>query len=135
MVAAADGDVYVSTNAGVAWARFEPPAGAGWGSVACSADGSKVVAAGGPLGLLRWPLPTAPLPPSPQLYIGSLGGASLGLSWLVPSTSFALQQNSNADAANWVDVTNQPVLNFANLHNQVTFPQSSGNRFYRLKQQ
>jgi hypothetical protein len=56
------------------------------------------------------------------------------ISWLVPSTSFLLQQSSSVDSSNWVDVTNQPTLNLTNLHNEATLSLSSGNVFYRLRQ-
>ena len=72
--------------------------------------------------------------PGPLLSIGS-AGANVGLSWLVPSTSFVLQQSSDLTLANWVDLTNPPTLNFANLHNQVTLPRLPRNTFYRLQQQ
>jgi hypothetical protein len=124
---------YVSTNSGATWASVEPPAEADWSAIACSADGNNVIAVGGPIGILHWPL-AAPPPPSPQLSICSTSAYPV-VSWLVPSTSFVLQQNSDLTSPNWMDVTNQPTLNFSNLHNEVTLPPPSGNSFYRLKQQ
>jgi hypothetical protein len=62
-------------------------------------------------------------------------GDSLDISWIVPSTSFVLQQSSDLTATNWTDVPTPPALNFTNLHYEVTASPSLGNRFYRLKQQ
>jgi hypothetical protein len=124
---------YISTNSGATWASVEPPAGAAWSAIACSADGNTVIAVGGPIGILHWPLP-APPPPSPRLSICSTGAHPV-VSWLLPSTSFVLQQNSDLTSPTWVDLTNQPTLNFSNLHNQVTLPVPTGNAFFRLKGQ
>jgi hypothetical protein len=64
-----------------------------------------------------------------------LSGATLGLSWLVPSTRFVLQQNSDLSSTNWVDVPTPPTLDYTNLHQRVTLTPSLGSSFYRLKQQ
>jgi hypothetical protein len=63
-----------------------------------------------------------------------MSGGDFGLSWLVPSTPFVLQQNSELDSRNWVDVPTSPTLNLTNLHHRVSLTPSSGNSFYRLKQ-
>jgi hypothetical protein len=133
LVAAADGAVYVSTNSGAAWALSDAPAGP-WQAVASSADGGNIlaVASGGPIATLQAP-PDLPLPPQPMLSIG-MPGAGLGLAWLVPSTSFVLQQSSDLSSTNWQDVTNHPTLNFNNLHSEVRLTPPSANTFYRLKQ-
>jgi hypothetical protein len=55
------------------------------------------------------------------------------LSWMVPSTKFVLQQNTEATSTNWTDVTNVPVLNLTTLRNEVILPAFAGSRFYRLK--
>jgi hypothetical protein len=47
--------------------------------------------------------------------------------------SFGLQQNSDLTTTNWTGVTNLPVLNLTNLHNQVVLPPAAGNSFFRLK--
>jgi hypothetical protein len=60
---------------------------------------------------------------------------SLGLSWLVPSTSFVLQQSFDLSSPNWTDTPTAPTLDFTNLHYEVTVSPSLGSRFYRLKQQ
>jgi hypothetical protein len=134
LVAAADGAVYLSTNSSAAWALSETPAGY-WQVVASSADGGNILAAapGGPIATLQTP-PDPPLLPHPMLSIG-MSGAGLSLSWLVPSSSFVLQQSSDLTSTNWMDVTNQPTLNFNNLHREAGLTRSSAHTFYRLKQQ
>ena len=42
-----------------------------------------------------------------------------------------MQQSS--DLQNWVDMTNQPVLNLTNLQNEVILPPPGSNVFYQLK--
>jgi hypothetical protein len=131
---------YISTNAGITWAMSETPAVPAemeWNALAVSGDGSQVVLVGsGQICVLQSPPPAAlPLPPAPPLSIG-LAGANPVLSWLVPSTDFVLQQNSDLGSTNWVDVTDQPTLNFTNLHNEVTLSplSSKASSFFRLKQ-
>jgi hypothetical protein len=81
--------------------------------------------------VLRSPAAAPPLPPSPLLTIGR-SGAQVCLSWLVPSTSFVLKQNCDLGSTNWVNMTNQPTLDFSNLTNQVVVPTPLSNNFYRL---
>jgi hypothetical protein len=83
---------------------------------------------------LRSPAPVPPLPPSPQLAVG-LSGAALGLSWLVPSTHFVLQENSHLGSTNWVEVPTSPTLDYTNLHQRLTLTPSLGSSYFRLKQQ
>jgi hypothetical protein len=64
-----------------------------------------------------------------------LSGATLGLSWLVPSTRFVLQQNSDVGSTNWVDVPTSPTLDYTNLHQGLTLTPSLGTSYFRLKQQ
>ena len=129
-----DGDSKISTNSGASWAPASVPAG-WWNGVAASADGANLVVAGyGEIATLHAPAPTPPVPPSPQLAIDRLGG-NFGLSWLVPSTPFVLQQNLDLSSAGWVSVPTLPSLNPTNLHYQLTLPAAPGAAFYRLKQQ
>ena len=124
---------YLSTDSGETWVPANAPAG-DWQAVACAASGSNVAVVGGSLAAtLRTPSPAPPLPPSPPLVIG-LSKEKPSLSWLLPSTSFVLQQSSDLTAPDWVDVTNRATLNFTNLHQEVTLSPSSGKAFYRLKQ-
>ena len=60
---------------------------------------------------------------------------SLTLSWVVPSTSFVLQQNSDLTTTNWSDVPTSPTLNYTNLHYKVNMLPPPGRHFYRLNQQ
>jgi hypothetical protein len=128
--------IYISMNSGATWTAADTPATFGdWSAVASSADGSNIVAVGhNAICLLRSPAPAPPLPPSPQLAVG-LSGTTLGLSWLVPSTRFVLQQNSDLSSTNWVEVPTLPTLDLTNLHQRLTLTPSLGSSFFRLKQQ
>jgi hypothetical protein len=99
------------------------------GSVAASADGRKLVATdfGGHIYTLHF----SPFTLSPSLGIRS-SGTNAVISWLVPSLNFVLQQNTGLTTSNWIDVTIAPVLNTANLHNEVLVPNTVGNAHYRL---
>jgi hypothetical protein len=83
---------------------------------------------------VQFPIPPPPSQPSPQLSIGASGG-SLGVSWLVPSTIFFLQQSFDLGSTNWTDMPTPPTLNFTNLYYQLALSPSLGRGFYRLKQQ
>jgi len=120
--------IYTSTNSGATWTQAtNGPSGAVWASVASSADGSKLVAAVNGGGIY-----TSQTTPAPVLNIAPSSN-NLAFSWIVPSTSFVLQQNSDLTTTNWADVTNTPALNLTNLQNQVALPLPAGNAFYRLK--
>ena len=121
------GAAFVSTNSGLTWAMASTT-NASWLSMASSADGHKLVA--GALGDIY----TSQTTPSPQVNIAPTNG-NLVLSWIVPSTNFVLQQNSDFTTTNWVDATNTPVLNLTNLENEVTLPLTDSNCFYRLATQ
>jgi hypothetical protein len=133
LVAAATSMLYISDDAGTNWAPSDAPAQF-WSAIRVSADASTVVAVGdGPICILRSPPPVPPLPPSPVLSIG-MSSATPAVSWLVPSTSFVLQQCSDLGSPNWVDVATKPALNFANLHNEVKLPLRPTSTCFRLKQ-
>ena len=123
-VSANEGTIYASINSGLNWTPFSPAIG--WGSVASSADGCKLVATGNG-GIYTWqttPTPVLSLTPSDSSFL---------ISWIVPSMPFVLQENLDLTTTNWTDVTTTPILNFTNLHHEVSVPLSSTNRFYRLK--
>jgi Tfp pilus assembly protein FimT len=120
--------IYTSTNSGATWTTNS--AVGAWNCVASSADGCKLVAGGG--GYFRGPIDISYSTPAPQLNLAPSGG-NLTVSWIVPSTDFRLQQNVDLTTTNWTDVTNPPVLNLTNLQNEVTFPLTGSNAFYRLK--
>ena len=122
------GYIYTSADSGVTWTQTSAP---GWGqwSVASSADGARLVAAAeGGLIYTSYSVPT------PQMSITPTSN-SLTLSWIIPSSNFVLQQNSNLTTTNWINVTNTPVLNVTNLQNQTTLPSPASSYFYRLKSQ
>ena len=120
------GDIYSSADSGATWISNAAPKLA-WASVASSADGSKLVAASNGGGI--WTLQTKPVP---QLNLAPLG-SNLTVSWIIPSTIFVLQQNLDLSTTNWTGVTNPPVLNLANLRNEVILRPPGSNVFYRLK--
>jgi hypothetical protein len=131
-----DGDTLkISTNSGVSWASAGLP---GWSSsaVASSADGTSLVAVGynGHIATLHAPAPTPTIPRSPELAVGPSGGY-VGLSWLLPSTTFVLQQNSDLSSSDWVTVPTTPTLNLTNLHYQLKVTPGPGKSFFRLAQQ
>jgi hypothetical protein len=139
LVAGAGGSnarLWGSTNSGVTWAELGTPAATWWYGIASSADGNKVVAVSGDgyIITLQSPAPGPPAPPAPRLSVDR-SGAHLGLSWLVPSTRFVLQQCSDLRPAQWADVPMSPTLDFNNLNHRVTLTVSRGSTFYRLRQQ
>ena len=117
--------IYTTTNSGITWQTNNAPV-TNWQAVASSADGSKLVATTASSGI--WTSQTAL---SPRLNTTS-ANTNLTLSWIVPSASFVLQQNSDLSTGNWVILTNPPVLNPANLQNEVLISPSSSNSFFRL---
>jgi hypothetical protein len=125
-LAAAGGTIYTSTDSGGTWTSNSAPV-ANWRSITCSADGGKLVAVvkGGGI----WTTQTST---APSLNI-IRSGDQFVLSWTVPSTSFALQQNPDLNTTDWTDLTDPPTLDSTNLQYQVTVPMPAGNRFYRLK--
>jgi photosystem II stability/assembly factor-like uncharacterized protein len=118
------GTIYTSTNSGTTWISNNVP-NANWSCVVSSADGNKLVATvnGGGIYILQ-------TTPAPQLNITPTNG-NFTLSWIVPSTSFVLQQGS--DLSGWTDLTDTPVLNLTNLHNEVILSPTGYSGFYRLK--
>jgi hypothetical protein len=128
--------IYVSTDLGMTWIQETNITG----SIACSADGNKLVVAtqslttspGGALFFIPGPIYTSFSTPTPSMNITPANG-NLMLSWIIPSTNFVLQQNSDLTTTNWTDVTNTPVLNLTNLQNEVILSPPGSNVFYRLK--
>jgi hypothetical protein len=120
--------IYTSNDGGVTWqTNFSSPPTitTNWYGSAVSADGCEfIITDGGSI----W---TGYNTPSPQLNIQP-ADQTVNLSWLIPSTNFVLQQNSDLITTNWIAVSNSPVLNFTNLQQQVTVPSSPSNTFFRL---
>jgi len=115
--------IYTSTNSGASWTSNNIPNQQHY-VVACSADGNAMVASS------RSNIYTARITPLPRLAL-SLSAGKVMTSWIVPSTNFVMQQS--VDLKSWANMTNQPVLNFTNLQNEVVLPPPSSNVFYRLK--
>jgi hypothetical protein len=67
----------------------------------------------------------------PQLGITATNSDTIQLSWPASSGSFALQQNPDLTATNWMTLTNAPVL--VSGEYQVGLPSSAGSMFYRLE--
>jgi hypothetical protein len=123
-------DVYVSTNFGVSWVSNTLSSDFFGGyvlAVNSSADGGKFFASS--LGGL---ICSSQSIVAPQLKLASLT-CNLNLSWIVPSTNFVLQQNLDLTTTNWMDVTNTPALNLANLQNEIVLSPSNSSGFYRLR--
>lgn len=117
---------YLSTNAGLSWSNSLVW---WWGatnpcSIASSADGARLAVALDGFGIFIY----ATIP-APVLNIASSVDNIL-LSWIVPSQNFVLQQSS--DLSTWSAVPVTPVLNYTNLHYEVTVSRTSRLRFYRL---
>jgi hypothetical protein len=117
------GRIYTSADSGASWTSNNAPDLA-WTSVASSADGNMLVAAVSSGGI--WTLQTTP---TPQLNLAPVGN-NIALSWIIPSTNFALQQSP--DLASWAVVTNIPALNLTNLQDQISLSPSNSSGFYRL---
>jgi hypothetical protein len=135
------GPLYHSQDGGMTWALVQTGPGVSCYAVTCSANGNSIVAdvhetamnVSAGFGTLYYTAFPSTFPAPPLLSIG-MSAAKLRLSWLTPSSPFELQQLSDLGSSDWVAVTNQPILNFTNLHYEVTLPLPSGNAFYRLKQ-
>jgi hypothetical protein len=117
--------VYTSTDFGDHWTSNSAPV-TNWSSVACSADGGKSVAVVNGGGIY-----VAQSTPTPVLNIDTSPGG-VGLSWIIPSLDFKLQQTSDPTTANWTDVPARRTLNFTNLRYEMTLPLAGSNRFYGL---
>jgi hypothetical protein len=127
------GPIYTSTNSGLTWTSNNVP-NVTWQGVACSADGNEFVAVSAGNGIYSqgtgqiWISQTTP---NPVLNL-TPSDTNLALSWLVPSTNFALQQNLDLTTTNWTTLTNEPTLNLTNLDDEVMLPQTNSSSFFRL---
>jgi photosystem II stability/assembly factor-like uncharacterized protein len=116
--------IYTSTNFGATWISNTAPA-LTWHGVASSADGNKLVAVASPGGIYTWQAT-----PSPHLEI-SVADTNLRLSWIVPSTNFVLEHSFSFAPSHWEPVTNSPVINLTNLHEEVIL-RAAALDFFRL---
>jgi hypothetical protein len=131
VAAAQNAPIYTSTNFGTTWISNNTPSQT-WLCVASSADGNKLVAAAlydasfNPGSI--YSTYTAPTP----LMKLTLSGGNLAFSWIVPSTNFVLQQNFDLTTADWVTLTDTPVLNLTNLQDEVILSPTNSSGFFRL---
>jgi hypothetical protein len=120
--------MYSSYDSGATWEQADAPV-TNWTSVACSADGRFFIAttigfpSGGPIYVAR-------SVPAPVVNISS-AGATVFISWLIPSMPFVLQQSSSLGGI-WSNVAATPGLNYTNLQYDVSLPRTSDRTFYRL---
>jgi len=133
-----DGLIYTSFDFGENWMTNNLPAST-WRAVACSADGIKLAAAS---------RDSAPAYEAGAVWVGSYtgkaefpprlrirpSGQSIVVSWLVSSSFNALEETPDLTSPGWAFTQTPPILNFTNLHHEVTVNPSRGeNRFYRLR--
>jgi hypothetical protein len=130
------GSIHISSDSGATWSLNGAP-GAYWPSIASSADGARLAAVADIGGIYTWQIPWLNLSFSNNI-ISMMGHPSTKrtnrlaiLAWPTNATVFTLQMNSNLTAANWLAVTNVPVI--TNGQNQIVLPVTNGSRFYRLK--
>jgi hypothetical protein len=128
-----NGSTYISTNSGGTWVQDTPAPGLSLRAICVSADGSKLAAVSqsgdesGGEGEIYFSQPSF----TPILNFTLVSGQPM-LSWVVPSTDFILQENSNLVTTNWSTVTNVPGLNLGNLNGSVILSPSNSSGFYRL---
>jgi photosystem II stability/assembly factor-like uncharacterized protein len=126
--------VYLSDDLGQTWTAAKAPSII-WFKVVSSADGTKMAASApdwytgthGPGPIYTW---QGIQPPSLSL---SPSGDNAVISWILPAMDFVLQQTRDLVTTNWSDVLIPPTLNLTNLHNEISVPRASGNRYFRLK--
>jgi hypothetical protein len=117
---ASPGGIYTSTDFGATWTSNQAPPQC-WQQVACSQDGTRLVAIGDEtIYTAQWP---------PDLAIQPSGG-SIVLSWPAPSTGFVLQECVDLTMTNWAAVPIAPVT--SNYQNQVILPLSTNTMIFRL---
>lgn len=121
------GFVNTSTNAGATWISTLITNNVDWTFVTSSADGNRLAAIGA-----RGSVFVSYSTPTPSLSIANIG-SNTRLSWIIPSLPFTLQGNTDLTTTNWMDVTNQPILNLNNLENELALPLPPASIFYRLK--
>jgi photosystem II stability/assembly factor-like uncharacterized protein len=130
-----NGAVFISTNSGATWFQSLSPVGT-WLGVISSADGSTLYA---PLADTFTSIPplqaggiyTSQTIPHPALKLTPSAG-NVGLSWIVPSASFTLQQNPGLSPGAWQNVSATPALDITNLQFTTVVPATNGQCFYRL---
>jgi hypothetical protein len=138
-----NGPIYTSTDSGTNWTAGEinpdfagggsyadTNINRGWRSVACSADGTKLIAVDNPGGGTNGLIYISGVVIAPKLVIVNLV-TNVGVAWPYPSTGWTLQQNSNLTAAGWSPTSG--VTNNGHSNYLITSP--TGNMFFRLQLQ
>lgn len=120
--------VFTSSNAGTNWVTNSIPYPTEAWLTTMSADGGNLVVANPGSGRVYYSGTIQP----PTISLKCEPDATR-LSWVIPSTSFALEQNTDPCSSDWLPVTNLPTLNLSNLHYEVTLPAPGDNRFFRLR--
>ena len=118
---------------GPVWFAGSRDSGASWdggfdddcNSIAMSADGNELIVGNAFVPTVS----VSRLQGSPFLNITTAAEKAL-VSWIVPSSPFALQQTSDLSSSKWTDVPMEPTL--TNYLYQVIVPPSAGNAFFRL---
>jgi len=126
-VGVGSGGIWTSTDSGTTWVSNKVHSAA-WTCAAMSADGNEVIAGVGFPSTIG-EVYVSHTTPSPILNFLPCG-TTVALSWIVPSTNFALQQSP--DLLSWNNVTNAPTINLTNLQNQIILSPSNDSGFYRL---
>lgn len=121
------GAIFNSTNYGQSWISNSAPI-KDWRSVAISADGGKRFAAA-----MNDLIYTSQILVPPELSISHTAN-EVTISWLVTSTNCLLFKNTNLTSSGWQVVTNTPVLNPANLRQQVSVPKAEEREYFLLQQ-
>ncbi len=123
------GPVYTSSDSGMTWTSNNLQQ-ITWMGIASSADGDTLFADGA-VSSAQGQVWSSQSTPAPQLNI-SAADTNVLLSWIVPSTNFTLEQNSDLSTADWMAVTNIPTLDYTNVQFEVSLPQTNSQSFYRL---
>jgi hypothetical protein len=121
----ASGTIFTSIDSGTTWVTNSAPISS-WASIACSADGTRFVAAArfGGIYIAQFaPTPSLNIMPSKQMLL---------ISWIVPSMNFHLQERRDLISGEWHDVIPMPILNLTNLRYELPVSPTNSGDFYRL---
>ena len=115
---------FTSTNTGGTWNPSNLSGFQTWIGTAAAADGNKLFALDFNGGIY-----TAQTTPHPALSETS-SGSGLTLSWMVPSTNFAVQQISDLKTTNWTTLAISPMLKPTNYQQQLDAIAFQQRRFF-----
>lgn len=131
------GAVVTSSNSGTTWRDYFELSSGDYYAFTLASDGHRILTSSQTafaLYSLQFPFSSSPPVWLPQIGLNRKG-SDVVASWLVPSTSFNLQQSSKLDGSDWADVATTATLNFTNLHYEVPVSPTNDQSFYRLRQQ